>query len=133
MKRKEKIITGVTGGQIANRERLDEILRSFEAKKIIITVQEWDEKRSIDQNKGLWRWNKILSDHTGHTEEEIHYLICGELYGWKRIEITNKVFERPNKTTSKMSTSEFSHHIMLYEIKARELFDINLPPFSYEQ
>ena len=127
-----ELITGVTSGKISDQERLDEIFRSFEGKKIKISVKKWDEKRSIDQNRGLWRWNKILSDETGYTEEEIHYVMCGELYGYKTIKIGGKEIQKPIKTTSNMSTSEFSHHIMLYEIRAREFFGINLPPFSYE-
>jgi hypothetical protein len=127
-----KFITGVTNGKVANQERLDEILRSFEGKKIVISIEKWSEKRTTDQNSGLWRWNKILSDETGYTEEEIHYAMCGELYGYKTLNIGGKEIQKPIKTTSNMSTSEFSHHIMLYEIKARELFSINLPPFTYE-
>lgn len=126
------LITGVISGKCADQERLDEILRSFEGKKIKITVKKWDEKRTVDQNSGLWRWNTILGNEVGYTPEEMHYYMCGEFYGWKTIEICGKKIDRPNKTTSIMTTSEFSHHIMLYEIKARELFGVNLPPFSEE-
>ena len=127
-----KLITGIINGRVTDEERLNEIFKSFDTKKVEITVKKWTEKRSSDQNRGLWRWNKLLSDFTGYTEEEIHYLMCGELYGWKELEIAGHKITRPNKTTSMMNTSEFSHHIMLYELKARELFDYNLPPFSYE-
>ena len=130
MKRKEQLITGVTQGKLANEERHNEIIRSFEAKKLVITYKEWDEKRTVDQNSGLWRWNNIVAEEIGDTPASVHYDICGELYGWHISKTTGN--PTPNKTTSGMSTSEFSHHIKLYEIKVRELFNINLPPFSYE-
>jgi len=126
-----KLITGIVNGQPYDKERLDEIFKSFDSKKVAITVSKYDEKRTIDQNKGLWRWNNILANEIGDTPASIHYDMCGELYGWHTSKISKK--EIPNKTTSGMSTSEFSHHIMLYKIKVLELFGIDLPAFSYEE
>jgi hypothetical protein len=128
-----KLITGIVNCQPYDKERLDEIFKSFDSKKVLITVEKYNEKRTNDQNKGLWRWNRILGDHTGYTDQEMHYTMCGELYGWKELNVCGKVMPYPNKTTSTMSTSEFSHHIMLYKIKALELFGIDLPSFSYEE
>lgn len=128
-----KLISGVTNGKLCLQERFDEILKSYEGKSVVVEVKKDEGKRSSDQNRGLWRWNKILGDYTGYTEEEMHYMMCGELYGWKTLELGGKRIERPNKTTSQMTTSEFSHHIMIYQIRALELFGIDLPPFSYEK
>jgi hypothetical protein len=142
-----KIITGIIQGNLSELisayqnygcypENINQVFENWAmllGKKVVTETKKWDEKRTIDQNRGLWRWNKILSDHTGFTEEEAHYVMCGELYGYKTLELGGRQIQKPNKTTSGMSTSEFSHHIMLYEIKARELFGITLPPFSYEE
>ena len=127
------LYSGVTNGKLCLQEQFDDILKSFEGKAVRVTVTKDEGKRTINQNKGLWRWNKILGDHTGYTEEEMHYAMCGALYGWKKLNVGGMTIDRPNKTTSLMTTSEFSHHIMLYRIKAEEIFGISLPPFSFEE
>ena len=127
-----KLISSVTNNKLALEEEFHNILKCFEGKVVRINIEKDEGRRSSDQNRGLWRWNKILGDHTGYNEEEMHYVMCGALYGWKQIEVGGIKIDRPNKTTSRMTTSEFSHHIMLYKIKALDLFGIDLPPFSYD-
>ena len=125
-----KLISGVTNGKLCLQDRFDEILKSYEGKSIVIEVKKDEGKRSSDQNRGLWRWNEMVSKEIGDTPEGFHYDMCGELYGWHK---TKSGRDMPNKTTSGMTTSEFSHHIMLYRIKVLELFNIDLPPFSYDE
>lgn len=89
-------------------------------------------KRSIDQNKGLWRWNNFLSQESGYTPNEVHYIMLGRIYGTKEIKIGNTTITKPNKTSSDLSTVEFSQYIEIYPAVVSELFGVSLPPFSYE-
>lgn len=90
-------------------------------------------KRSLDQNNGLWRWDTILSEESGYLVSEIHYIMLGRIFGSKEIKIGNTTITKPNKTSSELSTVEFSHYIEIYPAVAFELFNVTLPPFSYEE
>ena len=150
------LITGIKNGKIVDEEIFNEGLKYFEGKKVIISCKEYDEQRSIDQNKALWRWNEMLAKETGDTPNDMHYLMCGEIFGWKKIKIYDlaltkfanqhqdlqnygfeekiilKEIEVPRKTTKDLKTKEFSDYITQYFIKVQELFNYTLPPFGWD-
>lgn len=145
------LITGIKNGKIVDEEIFNEGLKYFEGKRIIITCRNYEEKRSIDQNSGLWRWNEMLAKETGNTPNDMHYLMCGEIFGYNRIKIYDrktkqfnslrsinpelkvvlKEIEVPRKTTKDLKTKEFADYITQYFIKAQELFNYTLEPFGW--
>lgn len=96
-------------------------------------IQKKTKKRSLEQNNALWRWDSELSQESGYTPSEIHYLMLGRIYGTKEIKVGNTVVSKPIKTSSELSTVEFSQYIEIYPAVAFELFGITLSPFSYEE
>lgn len=90
-------------------------------------------KRTLDQNNALWRWDTELSQESGYTPSEVHYLMLGRIFGTKEIKIGNYTVEKPIKTSSELSTIEFSQYIEIYPAVAQELFGITLSPFSYDK
>jgi hypothetical protein len=106
------------------------IIKNFHQKNIgkVITVNLSNEKkRTLEQNNALWRWDNELSQETGYTPKEIHYLMLGLIYGTKRI----NNLDMPIKTSSELSTIEFSQYVEIYPAVALEHFGITLSPFSY--
>lgn len=90
-------------------------------------------KRTLDQNNALWRWDTELSQESGYTPAEIHYLMLGRIFGTKSIEVGSYTVEKPIKTSSELSTIEFSQYVEIYPAVAQELFGITLSPFSYDK
>lgn len=110
------------------------------SKQVLINLQDGDyvidkkkKKRTNPQNNGIWRWDSELSTYTGYTPNEVHYLMLGRIYGTKEIKAGNIIIVKPNKTTSEMSTVEFSQYVEIYPAVAFELFNVTLSPFSYEK
>ena len=112
------------------------IIREFHKKNIgkLITMDLSNEKkRTIEQNDALWRWDTELSQESGYTPAEIHYIMLGEIYGVKELQVGDRKISKPIKTSSELTTVEFSQYIEIYPAVAFELFGITLSPFSYEK
>lgn len=97
------------------------------------TIDKKKKQRTLDQNNALWRWDSELSQESGYTPSEIHYLMLGRIYGTKEIQIGNTTVSKPIKTSSELTTVEFSQYVEIYPAVAFELFGITLSPFSYEK
>ena len=128
-----KLITGIDSkGKIVDRDIFDEGLKYFAGRKVTLGCSGFEEKRTINQNDALWRWDTLLANHNGDTPNDMHYAMLGEIFGWKKIKMGNKIREVPVRTSSQLSTKDFSDYIERYFIKAQELFDYTLPPFGWE-
>jgi hypothetical protein len=97
------------------------------------TIDKKKNKRSLDQNNALWRWDTELSQESGYTPSEVHYIMLGRIYGTKDLKVGNSVISKPIKTSSELTTVEFSQYIEIYTAVAFELFNITLSPFSYDK
>ncbi len=138
-----KLITGIDSkGKIVDVDIFNEGLRYFAGQRVVLRCDKEKQKRTINQNDALWRWNEMLANDAGTTPNEMHYLMCGEIFGYKNIKIYDKrttevkillkEVDVPRKTTSKLTTIEFSEYITNYFNKAQELFNYSLPPFGWE-
>lgn len=96
-------------------------------------VEKKKNKRTIDQNNALWRWDTELSQETGYTPSEIHYIMLSKIFGTKEIRVGDSVITKPIRTSSELSTVEFSQYVEIYPAVAFELFNVTLSPFSYEK
>ena len=112
-----------------NKGKLDsrnqEIISQLDGEFII---KKKGEKRTTDQNDGLWRWDNLLADFTGEDTKKMHYLMCGEIFGWDEYD----TFRVPHKTTRNLSKKQWQDYIIQYRIKARELFDYEMPNFGWD-
>lgn len=124
--------TAISKGKIVDEEIFNNGLKRFEAQRVRIRVENFYDKRTLDQNDALWRWNDLLGGYIGYTPNEMHYVMLGEIFGWKEIKILDRIVSVPRKTSSKMTTKEMSDYTVLYFNKAMELFNYGLPPFGWE-
>lgn len=128
-----KLITGIDSkGKIVDEAIFNEGLKHYAGKRVVLMCDKYEAHRTIDQNSALWRWNEILGNHLGYTSRDMHYAMLGEIFGWKEIKIHETIIALPRKTSSQLSTKEFSDYIERYFIKAQELFNYELPPFGWE-
>lgn len=98
-----------------NREAAIERLARFLAqalpgKPLRVTVEEYRKRRSDEQNKFWWGVVvKTFCDHLpGWEPEDVHTYLCGEHFGWERIEGMGRVKMRPVKRSSRLNKLEFS-------------------------
>jgi len=118
---------------IHNRRWFDEAVRRFrddQEVEILITVRR--ATRSIQQNR--WYWGvivQLLSDHTGHTPDEIHDLLKAKFIP-KRLAVQDGNGEVVDEyvlggSTRKMSTAEFGEYCEAIRAWAFEKLDVQIP------
>lgn len=86
-----------------------------------VTIAPFRSKRSQAQNRLYWKWlseisqQALTSDDQKLTKEEWHHL-CGMRYiGVKTIEIQDKCFPMPEKSTTKLKVNEFAEYLTKIE------------------
>lgn len=127
-----KFTTGIDSkGKIVDEGIFNEGLKYFAGKRVVLRCDEEKQKRTLDQNDALWRWNDILGNHLGYTSRDMHYAMLGEIFGWREIKIHETIIALPRKTSSELNTKEFSDYVTNYFNKAQELFNYELPPFGW--
>ena len=127
-----KLITGIQNGKPVDLNQFFENCKFFEGKKVDIDMRKHDEKRTVDQNDGIWRWDTLLAEFAGYSPSEMHYLMCGEIFGWNEYNIEGQEFRVPKRTTRNLNKfSEWQNYILNYRIKAREIFDYEMPNFGW--
>jgi hypothetical protein len=61
-------------------------------------------KRSVDQNAFWWAVPvRLLADHCGYSDSDMHYALLGECFGWKAGPTGKEI---PNVTSSSVLTVE---------------------------
>jgi len=74
-----------------------------------ITIEEWDYKRSIDQNKRYWELLTEIGKHLGYNPNEMHALMAYKYLSYKSIVMDNEVVVVPSTTS--LSVKEFGGYM----------------------
>lgn len=88
-----------------------------------VSIQEHKSKRSVAQNRLYWKWLGEISesvtskDGEYYSPEKWHYLCALKFLGIDTISDGEKTFAIPVKSTTKLSTKEFSEYLMEIEIE----------------
>jgi hypothetical protein len=110
----EVLYSGVTNGKLAQQHRHEEILKSYEAKKVKITYDS-PKARSIEQNSYYWGVVlKMLSEHIHYSVDEVHEICKYKFLGYDLKELDGENIPIM-KTTRGLSTVDFMGY--LEEIK----------------
>ena len=126
---KVTIHTSSDGKEFEHKAEIDKMPKRFAAKSVKIVYSDGaEEKRTLDQNNALWRWDTILGKALGYTPKEMHYNMCGEIFGWYEF----KGRSIPKKTTRDLSKSAWQDYVTNYEVIAGEQ-GVELPPFGDEE
>ncbi len=131
---KKTIYTWVTKGKFEHEQEVLRMAKYFEGKKCkIVFTDSSEENRTVDQNNALWRWDSVLAEESGYTVIEMHYEMCCAIFGVTIIKRPDGgAREVPIKTTSRLTKAEWQDYIRDYRVIARDVYNIEMPPFGYE-
>lgn len=106
-----QVFTVPAEGRTASAQRIAAFIESaVPGKPLRVTVEVARKRRSDEQNK-YW-WGVVVATFCqrleGWSPEDVHTYLCGEHFGWERIEGLGKVRLRPIKRSSKLSKGEFA-------------------------
>lgn len=135
--KKISIISSVENGTLKrNRKLISDAIKSFEGKEIELTIERKRKKRSNPQNRYYWGvvmpiLQSGLKEATGEVRDinSIHYQIVLPLFSPKR-EIINKETGEvvsESKSSSEMTTSEFSEFVMEIQKWGSEFLSVDIP------
>ena len=94
---------------LIDQEKFKQHLRHFEGHAVELQVKRKYRKRSLDANAYLWVVYSLISEHSGHTPEEIH-AICKAMF----LKTTKTVLDRTYEavgSTSGLDTFDFSQYV----------------------
>jgi hypothetical protein len=107
-------------------------LAKFEGKSIYVTIEEWRNTRSLQQNRYYWGVViKLISDHTGFDSLETHEVLKYK-FNSKLTELVNvksgeiEIIEHGG-TTTRMTTLEFMEYIGKIQQWAAEFLALSIP------
>lgn len=104
-------------------QRVSDYLRAARpGKALVVTVAEQKRKRSDEQNR-YW-WGVVVATFCkaleGWSAEDVHTYLCGEHFGWERIEGLGKVRLRPIRRSSRLNKTEFAGLVAFAQQKGAE-------------
>lgn len=88
-------------------------------------IRPYKPKRSEAQNRLMWKWIDCIADTLGYRSEELHFQLKEKWLGSVEVKGPFGVSKMPRSTTD-LTTKEFSEHLVKIEALAREL-NIALP------
>lgn len=118
MKLRNFIIT-IRGGQPHFTSKyaqglFNEFLKQFEGKRVWLTIDPKEPKRSEQQNRYYWLYVEMIARETGYTPEELHSLFKGKFLTSGISEVFGEKVRR-TKSTTDLKKSEFVEYIMQIE------------------
>lgn len=89
-----------------------------------IEIREYKVDKQRYQEKFYWGYVVTpFAEFCGYTPEQMHRIICCELYGTHEVEFNGKKYPMPNRTTTspkKMNVAEYDKHILMASAMAGE-------------
>jgi hypothetical protein len=100
----------------------DFVLAALPGKELIVTVAEKKRRRSDEQNR-YW-WGVVVKTYCDHLDgwdpDDVHTYLCGEHFGWQRIEGLGRSRVKPIRRSSRLSKAEFAELVDFAQRKAAE-------------
>ena len=94
------------------------LLGKLDGKRAMLTLGRETQRRSLRANAYLWGWiYPILSEHTGHTSEEIHHALKAKIFGWE----DTPVGPMPKRRTRDLDSVEFADYVTRVKVEAAAL------------
>jgi hypothetical protein len=98
-------------------------LRVFNGLDVVITISKPTKERSNPQNNYLWGVPyKLIADYTGNTTEDVHHEMGNMFLSEKTTSPIPKI-----KTTTKLTTTEFSEYVENIIKWAAEFLGLYIP------
>lgn len=106
------IVVRVEGGKIKthNPSRWQMIMRHFENKDAILSLEQWTDKRSINQNSLYWYYLHQIEVDTGNDANAMHAYFKHKFIPTKLVTIYGETVSA-DKTTTGLNKKEFSDYL----------------------
>jgi len=96
---------------IRDQEILDRLIEYiqgvYQDRLYEVLIRPYRTERSLTSNDFYWvSVVTPLSELTGHSNSEIHDILCKQFFGTKSVEFNGKVYELPNRTTTTNENGE---------------------------
>lgn len=99
-----------TGVKWEDPSRFRKTLEKHAGKQIAVSIRKRKDKRSLDQNAYWWAVPvKLIAEHCGYTESQMHYALLGECFGYTPGPTGAAVPVKPS--SSELSVEEFNRLI----------------------
>ena len=95
---------------------------------MLVIIEPYKKKRSIDSNSLYWKWVDIISKDTGYTKDELHDMLRSKFLPIieREVKLKGNVQQlRELTSTAKLNSKEFSEYMTEIEMLAISL-DIRL-------
>jgi hypothetical protein len=131
-----EFVCPVVDGRLPERDakRIGEVIRKFDGKRVVVSVQEVKKTRSSQQNRYYWGCLiKLITDEfrdAGNmvNGDDVHDFLKAEVGKLSQVLVTveGEVFRGPG-STAKLTTTEFSNYIEAVRAWAADRLDLKIP------
>lgn len=117
-----------------DKETLSQELNLLNEGTIEITIKNWYQKRTNQQNKLMWLWFTIIGNHIGHSPEQVKGILQYKFLRIEEtIENTGEIVERI-KGTSELNSLEMKTFLDEVNLWSNEYLSCSLPnPTTHEE
>ncbi|OWK42436.1 recombination protein NinB [Fimbriiglobus ruber] len=136
MTRALEFVCPVVDGRLPERDarRIGDVIRKFDGRRIVISVEEVKKARSSQQNRYYWGCVvKLITDafrDAGNmvNSDDVHDFLKAEVGRLSQVLVTveGEVFRGPG-STAKLTTTEFSNYIEAVKAWAADRLDLKIP------
>ena len=91
---------------------------------VIVEITKYSKSRTLEQNKKYWMYLKIISEFTGYTKEELHFILASEFIPYE-VKYKEQTIIMPKSTTS-LTVQEFMIYLEQIRLWAFQEFEIIL-------
>lgn len=109
------------------KTKLSQELKAFSGKAVELIIQRKSKHRSVQQNRLLWMWNKIIGDEIGCTADEAHEILKAMFLKTELVNEKTGVVYIYIRSTTELSTIEMMDYMMSIQKFANEDLQIVLP------
>jgi predicted flavoprotein YhiN len=114
--------------------RVGQFIRSMSKEdNVIVEIKPHKSKRSLSQNRLLWKWNQEIADHLRehygqeNSAVDVHEVMVRKKCGVKVIQLGNEEPIITRKETKKLNTKEFTEYLQWLDGYCSEHLKLNLP------
>lgn len=91
-----------------------------------IGIKPWTPRRSVDQNKRLWKLHQIAGREAGYAPAELHETMLGEFFGWMKVKTPWGEFTVPRERSHDKNKKVFREFSDFCEQKYIEHYGVFL-------
>lgn len=106
---------------------VEAVSKITETPLMCVEIKEYKGKRTALQNAYYWSVMKLLSEHTGYEDDELHALFKDKFLHKEPVRVLGE-YVKTDTTTTNMSKKEFSEYMEKIAVFCAMQLDFAVPP-----